>query len=111
MAHFLGRMNELSAARRLRIMHSRMEVHSVLWLVLLIGAVPTVAYPLLFSNKHAWVQIAIMGCIMLIVTLGLLVILSLEHPFSGEVSIQPEAFQQLLDSFHQRARVPVSVGP
>ncbi len=92
-------MNELSGARRLRILHSRMEVHSILWLVLLVGAVPTVAYPLLFSNKHAWVQVVIMGCIMLIVMLGLLVTLSLEHPFSGEFSIQPEAFRQLLDSF------------
>jgi undecaprenyl pyrophosphate phosphatase UppP len=96
MAHFLGLMNDFSADRRLRIMHSRMEVHSVLWLVLLIGAVPTVAYPLLFSNKHAWVQVLIMGCIMLIVMSGLMVILSLQHPFSGEVSIQPEAFRLLL---------------
>ncbi len=112
MAHFLGRMNELSGARRLRILHSRMEVNSVLWLVLLVGAVPTVAYPLLFSNKHAWVQVVIMGCIMLLVILGLFVILSLQHPFSGAVSIQPEAFRQLQDSFHLRAaHDPVSVGP
>jgi hypothetical protein len=106
MAHILGRMNELSATRRLRILHSRMEVHSILWLVLLIGAVPTVAYPLLFSNRHAWVQVVIMGCIMMIVMLGLLVTLSLQHPFSGEVSIQPEAFRELLDSFHQRLLAP-----
>ncbi len=111
MAHFLGRLNELSATRRLRILHSGMGVHSILWLVLLIGAVPTVAYPLLFSNKHAWVQVVIMGCIMLIVMLGLLVTLFLEHPFTGEFGIQPEAFRQLLDSFHQRASAPVSVGP
>ncbi len=103
MAHYLGRMNELSGTRRLRILHSRMEIHRVLWLVLLIGAVPTVAYPLLFSNKHEWVQVVIMGCIMMLVMLGLLVILSLQHPFSGVVSIQPEAFQQLLNAFHQRA--------
>jgi len=111
MSHYLGVMNDLGATRRLRILHSRMEVHSVLWLVLLIGAVPTVAYPLLFSNRHAWVQVVIMGCIMLIVMLGLLVTLSLQHPFSGEVRIQPEAFRQLLDSFSHRARVPVNIGP
>ncbi len=106
LAHFLGRMNDLSAARRLRILHSGMKVHRGLWLVLLIGALPTMAYPLLFSNKHAWVQVVIMGCIMLIVLSGLLVTLHLEHPFSGAGGIQPEAFRQLLDSFHQRAAVP-----
>ena len=102
MAEFLGRMNELSAARRLRVLHSTMEIHGVLWMVLLIGAVPTLAYPLLFSSKHAWVQVAITGSIMLIVTLGLLVTISLQTPFSGEVSIAPDAFRQVLESFHQR---------
>jgi hypothetical protein len=88
-----------------------MEVHSILWLVLLIGAVPTVAYPLLFSNRHAWVQVAIMGSIMLIVMLGLLVTLFLQHPFSSEVGIEPEAFRELLVSFHQRLLTEsVSVG-
>lgn len=112
LTEFLARMNELSGARRLRILHSRMEVHGVLWLVLMIGAVPTVAYPLLFSNKHAWVQVAIMGSVMLIVMLGLLVTLSLQHPFSGEAGIEPEAFRELLVSFHQRLLAEsVSVGP
>ena len=102
MAEFLGRMNELSADRRLRVLHSRMEIHRVLWVVLVIGAVPTVAYPLLFSSRHAWVQIAITGSILLIVTLGLLVTLSLQTPFSGEVSIAPDAFREVLESFHER---------
>jgi hypothetical protein len=102
MGEFLARMNELSAARRLRILHSRMEIHGVLWVVLVIGAVPTVSYPLLFSSKHAWVQTAITGSILVIVTLGLLVALALQTPFSGEVSISPEAFRELLESFRHR---------
>lgn len=111
LTEFLARMNELGSARRLRILHSRVEVNGVLWLVLLIGAVPTVAYTLLFSNKHAWVQVAIMGSIMLIVVLGLLVTLFLQHPFSGDVGIEPEAFRDLLDTFHQRLLAEsVSVG-
>jgi hypothetical protein len=103
----LARMNDLSGSRRLRILYSRMEVHSILWLVLLIGAVPTVAYTLLFSNKHAWVQAVNMGSMMLIVMMGLLITLSLQYPFSGNVSIQPDAFQELLVSFHQRLVQPL----
>lgn len=112
LGQFLDRMNELSATRRLRILHSTMEVNTVLWLVLWIGAVPTVAYTLLFSNRHAWVQILITGSIMMIVMLGLLVTLSLQYPFSGKVSIRPDAFGELLDSFRQRLQAEsVSVGP
>lgn len=111
LGEFLARMNELGSARRLRILHSRVEVHGILWLVLLIGAVPTMVYPLLFSNKHAWVQVMITGSIMLIVMLGLLVTLFLQHPFSGEAGIEPDAFTDLLASFHQRLHAEsVSVG-
>jgi hypothetical protein len=79
-----------------------MEIHGVLWVVLVIGVVPTVSYPLLFSSKHACVQTAITGSILVIVTLGLLVALALQTPFSGEVSISPEAFRELLESFRHR---------
>jgi hypothetical protein len=111
MDQFLTQMNQLSAARRLRILHSRMEVNGILWVVLLVGAVPTVAYPLLFSSKHGWVQVIITGWIMLIVMLGLLVTLTLQHPFSGSVGIEPEAFRQLLDSFHRRLAAPAPLAP
>lgn len=111
LTEFLARMNELSAERRLRILHSKMEINRLLWMVLLLGAVPTVAYPLLFTNKHAWVQVAIVGSLMMIVLLGLLVLVSLQYPFTGEISIDPVAFRELLDSFHERLLMEsVSVG-
>jgi hypothetical protein len=111
LGEFLARMNELGGARRLRLLHSRVEVHGILWLALLVGAVPTVVYPLLFSSKHALVQVMIMGSIMLIVALGLLVTLALQHPFSGAAAIEPEAFVDLLGAFQQRLDAEsVSVG-
>jgi hypothetical protein len=103
---FLDRMNELGSSRRLRIMYSRMEVHRILWVVLLLGSVMTVGYTLLFSNKHAWVQVAITSCIMLMVLMGLLVILSLQYPFTGDVSVTPEVFRDLLLSLRMRMLPP-----
>jgi hypothetical protein len=110
MAEYLARMNDLSAARRMRLLHSRMEVSGVLWLALVIGAVPAVAYPLLFSCRQQWIQVVVVGSVMMIVMLGLLVTLSLQHPFSGTVSIEPEAFRQLLQSFDTRMHVPPAAG-
>lgn len=111
LSEFLARMNELSGTRRLRILHSDMAISGVLWVVLLLGALPTVALPLLFSNKHAFVQMVIIGSIMSIVLLGLLVTLSLQYPFTGEIAIEPESFRELLTSFHERLLAEsVSVG-
>lgn len=102
LAEYLRDLNELSATRRTRILYSRTEIHSILWLILFVGAVPTILYSLLFANRHAWVQVIITAFIMLIILLSLLVALSLQYPCTGEVSIHPEAFQDLLESFHQR---------
>jgi hypothetical protein len=107
LTEFLTRMNDLSATRRLRILDSRMEVHGVLWLVLLLGAIPTVGYTLLLSAKHSWVQVLNTCFMMMIVLLGLLVTLSLQYPFTGDVSIHPVAFQELLDAFKHRLPAPV----
>jgi hypothetical protein len=39
---------------------------------------------------------------MLMALLGLLVIVSLQYPFTGDVSVRPDAFRSLLDSFRLR---------
>lgn len=112
LSELLARMNELSGTRRLRILHSRMEVNGVLWMVLLIGAIPAVAYTLLFTNKNAWVQAAMSASVMLIVLLSLLVTLSLQHPFSGSTGLRPDAFTDLLESFRQRKLIESGrIGP
>jgi hypothetical protein len=99
---YLERMNELSSARRLRIMYSTNEVHEILWLVLVIGSVLTVSYTLLFTAKRVWMHTAITAAIMLVALLGLLVIISLQYPFTGDVSVKPEAFHDLANSFRLR---------
>jgi hypothetical protein len=102
LTEFLARMNDLSGDRRLRIMHSRTEIPGPLLRTLLIGAIPMIGFTLLISNKHAWIQVAMMGSIILIVLLGLIVTLFLQYHFSGRVGIQPDVFRELIDSFHQR---------
>ena len=109
LAEVLSDINQLSANRRLRMLYSRMEINGILWLVLLLGAAPTIGYTLLFANKHGWVQVLITSSVMLIVLLSLLVALSLQYPFTGDVSLRPEAFKELLESFHQR--LPTALPP
>lgn len=98
----LARMNELGSTRRLRILYSRTEVQPILWLALVLGSVMTIAYTLLLANKHMWIQVLITSFITLIALLGLLVIVSFQFPFTGDVSVTPDAFHELLHSLHLR---------
>ena len=102
LADYLERMSELSSTRRLRILYSRSEVNPILLAVIIAGALPMTLYTLLFSTKHGWVHVLVTSFITGLIGLSLLVLLSLQYPFTGDVSIDPKAMQTLLDSFRER---------
>jgi hypothetical protein len=102
LAEILADINQLSATRRLRVLHSRKEINGILWLVLFVGAVPTIGYTLMFANGNRAVQVLVTASIILIVLLGILVAMELQYPFTGEISIRPDAVADLLESFRQR---------
>lgn len=101
-AAYLEQMSELSSARRLRIMFSRSEVNPILLVVIFAGALPTIAYTMLFTTKHGWVHILVTSFISGLIGLSLLVLLSLQYPFTGDVRIAPDAIQTLLNSIQER---------
>ena len=102
LAEYLSRINELSVERRLRLLHAHADIHLILWVVLLVGAIPTVTYTLLFATKHSWVHIVISSFLTALIVLCLLVTYSLQYPFTGTVSIRPDAFKNIQTAFLQR---------
>lgn len=104
LSELLGDISELSVNRKLRILHSRAEISPILWMVLLVGAVPTIGYTLLFASRHDSVQVLVTSTVNLIVFLSLFVAMSLQYPFTGDVSISPDAFREILYSFELRSQ-------
>ncbi len=98
----LTRMNELSKNRRERIMLSSSELYPLLWLVLIVGALPTGLYTLFFAAKHVGIQYLVTFFMIGLISLSLLLVLTLQYPFTGDNSTEPAAFGTLLASFHQR---------
>jgi len=105
LSKYLDRMNDLSSQRRLRILYADMHVPPILWVVLFAGGIMTVAYTLLFSYKTEWVQITIVSFVTLMLLLSLVVIISLQFPFTGDVRVSPQPLVDLLESFHHRLRM------
>lgn len=105
LADYLERMSELSTSRRLRIMYSRSEVNPILLIVIFSGAFPSVIFTFLFSTKHGWVHVVVSSFITGLIGMSLLVLLSLQYPFTGDVSVSPDAFRVLLDSVQGRIGV------
>ena len=95
----LKRLNEVVEHRRARLLAAREVLPPVFWFVALIGSAIVVAYTFVYPDT-VMNQLLIAG---LAVSLGLIFvfILDVEHPYRGEIRVQPTEIRELLPLFDQ----------
>jgi hypothetical protein len=92
----LKELSAITEARRGRLYLSAGVVPSALWAMLICGALVTVGFTYFFAMENLRAQTAMTGALAFIVFLGLFVIVSYDHPFTGAVSIDPLPFKSLI---------------
>jgi len=97
LSEVLHQLDLLTQARRSRLVASPGVVPSVLWLVLIGGAVLTVGFTFFFGTQNLRAQSAMTGIVAVLIFSGLLVIVSIDHPFAGSVRVTPEALTAVLE--------------
>ena len=85
-------MDELVAARRNRIEAAGEHVPDVIWQILLLAGAIAVGYTYLFGAHSFKIHLAIVGLIAATISLVFVLIIELDYPFRGEVSVSDEAF-------------------
>jgi Protein of unknown function (DUF4239) len=98
-AELLRQLDLLGQARRARIVMAAGIVPTVVWLVLFGGAVVTIGFTFLFGTKNLRAQIAMTGGLSLLIFSTLLVIIAIDHPFAGSVSVEPTSLAVVLAEF------------
>jgi len=98
-AEMLHQLDTLTQARRTRLRLASGIVPAMVWVVLTLGAALTIVFTFFFGTKNLWAQVAMTGILSLLVFMGLLVVLSFDHPFTGPVHVGPEAIQTVLEEF------------
>ncbi len=93
----LKRLNNLAEYRRLRIFAGDDTIPSVIWLVLLTGAVLTISYTYFFGAKNLRAQYMMTSVLTIAITLILFLIYILDHPFSGTSSVSTQPMKQIID--------------
>jgi hypothetical protein len=96
-AQLLGLVDDLGDDRLIRLLESRQGLPSILWSVLVIGAILTVAFTSLFAVEPPWFHTVAVAGLTVIVVLILYTIYRIEYPFTGDVRVSPEAFEFVLD--------------
>jgi hypothetical protein len=89
--------NKLVELRRQRIESISSGVPAVLWSVVLIGALITIAFSYCFVVESLPFHALLTGLLAFMVGLMVFLIAALDHPYLGEVSVTPDAYQVVLD--------------
>jgi hypothetical protein len=97
-------MNELGMQRRLRILSAESSLPPLMWFLLVGGGIITVLFTFVIGTRHVWVQALASTALTALIVLSLLLVAALQHPFAGDVSVKPEAFESVLKSFADRQR-------
>jgi hypothetical protein len=88
----LRAMNDLIKARRSRIIAAGEHLPGVVWQILLLGGAVAVGYTYLFGARTFGIHLAITGLIAATIALVFVLIVTLDYPFRGEVSVGSDAF-------------------
>jgi hypothetical protein len=99
MSEVFRQVDNVTAARRIRLHLATGLVPNVIWMVLFLGAGLTVGFTLFFGSENPVAQVSMTGVLSVLVTTGLVVIISIDHPFTGSVHIHPDALEAVLVEF------------
>ncbi|MFA7340074.1 MAG: DUF4239 domain-containing protein [Candidatus Obscuribacterales bacterium] len=100
-AAMLPCMASLGDCRRLRVdaMHNGMS--PILWCILAVGGVATILFCYFFSAHNIYVQIVMVAIVSLVICLNIFLLACYDDPFSGDIMVQPSAFETQLKVFMQ----------
>jgi hypothetical protein len=87
-----GRLNELGEFRQLRLLAADASVPGVFWLCLIGLGILTVGYTYFLGIKEARVELGMVACLTVTICAALLLTMLLDHPFTGDIRAEPDAF-------------------
>jgi len=92
-------LDQITQARRSRLHLCFGVVPIVLWHALILGGVLTVGFTFFFGTQNLRAQMLMTGILAVIVFMGLFVIVTIDHPFTGPVHVGSGPLLQVLVDF------------
>jgi hypothetical protein len=91
----LRRLNSLYDARRERLLAATDHIEGMVWWVVLIGSAITIGFTFLFGMDDLRMHMAMTGAVAASLALVMVLILSFDYPFRGQVQIRPDGFEHV----------------
>ena len=96
-AESVSRLNELRELRRFRIIDSKTGIEPILWFILIVGGMVTIAFTFFFGSENFAAHVLMASTLAVMISLILFTILLLDFPFTGSVKISSDMFRQMIN--------------
>jgi hypothetical protein len=95
------RFNDLVAARSERLDFVEQGVPAVLWIALVVGAVVTIGFAMIFGMRSTVLHTLMTASLTALIGVLLFVAVAIDHPFAGDVAVAPTPLERVLSDFGQ----------
>jgi hypothetical protein len=95
-------LNTITQSRRTRLHLATGIVPNIIWGVLYGGAILTVGFTFFFGTRNWKAQLMMSAILSILVFSGLLVIISIDHPFTGPTHVDSEPLEMVFRDFGQQ---------
>ncbi len=95
-AEALAEVDEVEDNRQFRLLAVDQGIPYMVWVVLVIGGILTVAFTYLFGMQSLRLHAVAVAGLAMLISLLLHTIGVLDYPFNSGVRVQPDAFEQVL---------------
>jgi hypothetical protein len=95
-AELLSELDQVTGARRERLVMGEGTVQEVVWFVLFLGATLTISFTFFFGTENLMAQSLMTGVLAAIILSAVLVVIALDRPYTGAVMVSQEPIRAVL---------------
>jgi hypothetical protein len=99
LGEILHQVDQLTQARRVRLVEAEGVVPGVVWLILFGGAIVTLGFTFFFGAESLRAQTLMTALLAVLMLSELFIIVAIDRPFTGAVKVEPNALVEVLKDF------------
>jgi len=99
LGEILHQVDQLTQARRVRLVEAEGVVPGVVWLILFGGATVTLGFTFFFGAESLKAQTLMTALLAVLMLSELFIIVAIDRPFTGAVKVEPTALVEVLNDF------------
>jgi len=92
------KMNQASEMRRQRIIYASAGINPLLYFALIVGSFITIAFTMLFGTENIIPHLIMVSLLAAMIAITLFTVIAMDYPFTGNISIKPDVFINMLSS-------------